>query len=670
MVSLKIRILLSAFLIFSPFFTILADDTIPSSFEDFTLDEVVVKSKGVKKLNFGATDSELITAVELTRAACCNLGESFSTNPSVDVNYADAATGAKQIKLLGLSGTYVQLLNENTPAMRGIAANYGLDYIPGPWIQSIQVSKGASSVKNGFESITGQINVELHKPQLPKKLNLNAYFDSDGKLEFNAAGNLHFGQRWSGALLVHGANSFWTHDANDDGFVDMPKVKRLSLVNRWAYMGERYVFQIYAKGLLEKRTSGQIGKHSSHLADPYVIDIFSKRLELFTKNAYIISKENDVNIALILSGSVQDLNSNFGLKLYDALQYDGYASLMFERKWTEMHALSVGLSYQYDAYRQHYRLLADESSPLKDYTHEGVNGLYGQYTLNLDDKFIAMGGLRYDYSSLYGSFVTPRIHLRYNPSDLWSLHGSAGMGYRSPHPLAEFNYLLASSRNWQLPEKLRMEKGFNTGLGFTFTSTIADRAITVSSEYYFTKFFNQLAADLDQPHTVRLTTDSKGYSHNVQAEVTVDPIDDLTVTAAYRFTDVMVNYGTGYQRKPLTSRHKGLITIGYSPFIGKWQFDATFTVNGGGVMPSPYITADGKPSWQEKYPAFCGLNLQITRNFRFWSIYLGGENLTNYRQKNPIIDATDPWGKDFDATMVWGPLQGAMVYFGVRINLQ
>lgn len=666
----KIKYFISIALL-SPVYVFAQSDTISYDVDDFVLDELVVRSKGTSKLNFGASNSELITAVELTRAACCNLGESFSTNPSVDVNYSDAATGAKQIRLLGLSGTYVQMLTENVPGFRGVASPYALDYLPGPWIQSIQVSKGASSVKNGFESITGQINIEIKKPQLDKSLNINSYFDSDGRLEVNASGNLHLGPKWSGGILLHATNSFWVHDGDDDGFVDMPKIQRISLINRWAYLGEKYVFQISAKGLLERRQSGQIGNHFSHIPNPYVIDIHSKRLELFTKNAFIIEKESDTNVALILSADLQDLSSSFGLKFYDALQYDSYSSLMFEKKWMEKHSFSAGLSFQYDDYRQHYRLVpfGEIGDVLRDYSHEGVTGLYGQYTFNYEDKVLMMGGLRYDYSSLYGSFVTPRIHLRFNPYEILSFHASAGTGRRSPHPMAEFNYLLASSRNFILPEKLRMEVGTNAGIGFTWSPQIGENNLTVSGEYYYTRFKHQLTADLNHPYLVVISADSKGFSHNFQIEISIDPFEDMSVTAAYRYTDLRVNYGEGYVLKPLTSSQRGLLTVGYRPFMGKWQFDATLSVNGGGHMPTPYPIADGKLSWSETYPAFCRLNLQVTRNFRHWSVYLGGENLTNYRQKNPIMDAGDPWGPDFDATMVWGPLTGAMAYIGVRVNL-
>ena len=639
--------------------------------DDVMLEEYIVKGDATKKLKFNAGNTELITSVELTRAACCNLGESFTTNPSVDVDYSDAATGAKQIKLLGLSGSYVQMLGENIPNFRGLAAPYGLGYVAGPWLQSIQVSKGASSVKNGFESITGQINIEMKKPQNDQQLNVNAYGDSDGKVEINATGNLHLGDKWSGGLLIHGENSFWSHDGNDDGFIDMPKIKQVSLMNRWAYLGLNYVFQVAAKGILEKRESGQIAHHSAHLSNPYIIDLDTKRIELFTKNAYIYDKENDGNIALIASGSLHDLTSSYGYKAYNAFQSEAYLSLMYERKWEQLHSLSAGLSFQYDNYHQHYRTVQDAESPLlRDYSHEGVSGAYAQYTLNLDGKFIGMAGIRYDYSSLYKSFITPRMHLRFNPNDDWSIHASIGTGRRSPHPLAEFSYLLASSRKIYFPDKLKMEQGFNTGLGASFTRYFDFRKWTLSAEYYYTYFSSQLAADLNvSPFAVYINSDSRSRSHAFLVELSGDVIEDFTLTAAYRYTGVKVDYGNGFINKPFLSPHKGLLTASYAPLMGIWQFDATFVINGGGDMPTPYKLEDGNTSWNATFPTYCTLNLQITRNFRHWSVYIGGENLTNYRQKNPIINASDPWGKGFDATMIWGPLNGAMAYIGFRYNI-
>ena len=296
----------------------------------------------------GVGNTELISTKELLRAACCNLGESFTTNPSVDVNYADAATGAQQIRLLGLSGAYVQMLTENIPNYRGLAQPYALGYIPGPWMQSIQVSKGASSVKNGYESITGQINVEFKKPQATPFADANLYVNSDEKVEANLGANLKLSDKWSTALLGHYELSAKAHDDNGDGFADMPKMQQGSLVSRWAYMGDAYMFQAAVKGLKEHREGGQ-NVHGHTMAErPYLIDISNERYEAFAKNAFILNPERMTNIALILSGSVHHERSLYGDKRYNADQRTGYASLMFETDFDQHHSISTGLSLNHD----------------------------------------------------------------------------------------------------------------------------------------------------------------------------------------------------------------------------------------------------------------------------------------------------------------------------------
>ncbi len=645
-------------------------DSVP----DVEINEVVVsvRQPGQRKLRSTVENTDLISASELRRAACCNLGESFTSNPSVDVSYSDAATGSKQIKLLGLSGTYVQMMTENIPNFRGAASPYGLGYIAGPWIQSIQISKGASSVKNGYESITGQINVEMLKPQTDQSLSVNGYADHMGKAELNATGNIHVDSKWSTGLLLHGENTFAAHDNNGDGFIDLPKTRQLSAMNRWAYFSDSYIFQAGVKFLAEKRQSGQDDMHSGHTAtDLYKIDIDTRRWEAFAKNAYIFDQANNTNVALILSGSFHDQSSDYGHKLYDVTQKNLYVSLMFERSYGSYHSISTGLSFNYDHFDQTYRLsnVANTAdNRLKEI--ENVPGAYAQYTLDIDKRIIAMAGLRYDYSSIFGSMLTPRFHVKYNPMNQLSLHASAGRGYRNPHRLADFSYLLASARRVIIDPVDKQESAWNFGGGASSNLQLFDRELTLSGEYYYTRFKNQAIVDLDSdPHAAHLTYNAgKSFSHTVQIEMTYQPFKDFTLSAAYRYTDVKENYGLGLVAKPLTSKSKGLFTIGYTPMMGIWQFDATLAINGGGRMPTAYTTSAGQSSWNATYKAYPLLNMQVTRNFRHWAIYIGGENLTNYRQKNPIIDAGNPWGENFDATMVYAPIHGALAYIGFRYS--
>lgn len=662
------------------------NDTIHVNGRDETLDivlregvelsevNVVSRKLGTMKLRGSVMNEDMISSAELTRAACCNLGESFVTNPSVDVTYSDAATGAKQIKLLGLSGTYVQMMTENIPNFRGVAAPYGLGYVPGPWMQSIQVSKGSASVKNGYEAITGQINVEFKKPQLPEAdwLSVNLFGSTTNRYEANADATVKLSKRWSTSLLAHYENETKAHDSNDDGFADIPQVKQYNVWDRWAYMGDRYVFQAGIKALSEDRNSGQVSHGGSHSADPYKISIGTDRYEAFTKNAYIFDKEKNTNLALILSGSLHKQDAVYGRKLYDVDQHNAYASLLFETELGKRHSLSAGLSFNYDSYNQHYRLTNDAEQPLtRQFVKEAVPGAYVQYTYNLDGKLILMGGIRGDRSSEYGYFVTPRFHVKYNPNEYAHFRLSAGKGYRTNHVLAENNYLLASSRRIDIARNLDQDEAWNYGASASFYVPLFGKTLNLNAEYYYTDFLKQVVVDMDtDPHAVLFyNLGGRSYSQGFQVEATYPFFPGFTLTAAYRWTDAKTTYDGQLREKPLTGKYKGLLTASYQTPLGLWQFDATLQLNGGGRMPTPYEQGDGAWSWEHRYNGFEQLSAQVTRYFRNWSVYVGGENLTNFKQKNPIIDASDPWGSNFDATMVWGPMHGAKAYVGVRFNI-
>lgn len=662
------------------------NDTIRVNGSDETLDivlhegmelsevNVVSRKPGTVKLRGSVTNEDMISSAELSRAACCNLGESFVTNPSVDVSYSDAATGARQIKLLGLSGTYVQMMTENIPNFRGTASPYGLGYVPGPWMQSIQVSKGSSSVKNGYEAITGQINVEFKKPQLPEAdyCSANLFASSASRYEANADATLKLSKRWSYAVLMHYENETKAHDGNGDGFADIPCVEQYNLWNRWAYMGDRYVFQGGYKIISEKRNSGQVGHGGTKPEDPYLIGIRTWRHEIFTKNAYIFNKEKNTNVALILSGSLHRQDASFGRKIYDVDQYNAYASLLFETEFDKRQSLSAGLSFNYDSYDQRYRLENDrETAPLKDFTDESVPGAYVQYTCNWDDKLVLMGGIRADHAGGHGYFVTPRFHVKYNPNEYLNFRLSAGKGYRTNHVLAENNFLLASSRRISIAGNLDRDEAWNYGASVAAYIPLCGKTLNLNAEYYYTDFRKQVVTDMDtDPHAVLFyNLQGRSYSQVVQAEASYPFFRGFTFTAAYRRTDAKTNYNGKLMEKPLTGKYKGLLTASYQTPLGLWQFDVTLQWNGGGRMPAPYEREDGSLSWQRRYGSFGQLSAQVTRYFRQWSVYVGGENLTNFKQKNPVIAADDPWGDCFDATLVWGPVHGARVYAGVRYRL-
>lgn len=638
---------------------------------------IVSRKMGTMKLRGSVLNQDMISGEELCRAACCNLGESFTTNPSVDVSYSDAATGAKQIKLLGLSGTYVQMLTENIPNYRGAAAPYGLGYVPGPWMQSIQVSKGTSSVKNGYEALTGQINVEFKKPNAEEAdwVSANLFASTSNRYEANADASVKLSDRWSTMLLAHYENETKAHDANNDGFVDIPRVEQYNLFNRWTYMSDKYVFIGGVKALNEERLGGQDSHNSSDNHDDlYEVSVRTDRYEAFAKNAFILNKEKNTNLALILSGTLHSQDAVYGRKLYDVDQQNAYASLMFETEFTPLHSLSAGLSYNYDGYDQRYRLTNQETEGrLKVFDRESVAGAYAQYTFNWHDKLTFMAGLRGDHSNLHGFFVTPRTHLKYAPNEYINFRLSAGKGYRTNHVLAENNFLMASSREVVVVDNLEQEEAWNYGASVSTYLPLVGKTLNVNAEFYYTDFLHQVVSDMDSnPHQIIFgNLDGRSYSKVFQVEASYPFFTGFTLTAAYRVTDAKTSYGGKLLEKPLTSKYKGLLTASYQTELGLWQFDATLQLNGGGRMPTPYSLTDASqtPSWEARYNGFEQVSAQVTRYFRNWSIYIGGENLTNFKQKNPIVDASNPWGPRFDSTMIWGPVHGVKGYIGLRVNL-
>ena len=653
--------------------------------EDFEIEEVTVvqRKKGTVKSRTEAFDTQKINGEELCRAACCNLSEAFETNASVDVAYSDAATGAKQIRLLGLSGTYVQLIQENTPAVRGLAQNFGLEYIPGPWMNSIQVSKGTSSVINGYEATSGQINVELLKPQTQNPLSLNLMFNSELMAEANIMGGWQLKPHLYTGVLAHYTGGFMGMDGNHDSFADMPKTQNANLANRWFYKHENYTFQAFVRGLYDRRRGGQL---SDTIANPYHINLNTWRVEGFMKNGYVFDEESGSSVAVITAVSYHNLANTYGVRDWKADQLNAYLNAIYQGNFEgggevdNDHRLSAGLSLNVDNYHETLNILTDKMDRL-----EITPGIFAEYSLKYEEMLSLVAGVRADYSTRYGFFVTPRANIRYTPFEWWTLRGSVGMGYRSPNAIADNAFILPSSRILHIqPSDIQQERAVNAGLSTTFYIPMGSKELQLSAEYYYTHFINSLIVDLDQdPHAVYIYNQkdldgAKSFAHSAQIEASMEVLRGWTWTAAFRWTDVrQTTIGAdGIARlrpKALTNRFKGVITTSYQTPLKKWQFDVTAQFNGISRMPDGFIAYGdmlggyGTPKPVTWYPQ---LMAQITKYFRTCSLYLGAENMTNFRQDSPIIDSFNPYGPDFDASMVCAPTTGWKVYLGFRYDLE
>ena len=610
--------------------------------------------------------TEVITISGLQSLACCNLSESFENSATVDVGFADAVSGAKRIQMLGLAGVYSQLLFENLPGIRGLSSAYGLTYIPGTWMESIQISKGTSSVLNGYESTTGQINIEYKKPQRSETLFLNLFANSEGRIEANMNSAFELNETWSTMLLGHVSTQQVKIDHNGNSFLDVPLGTQVNFMNRWNHEEEesRHI-QFGLHVLSDERSGGQKFFDSSAdrgTTNAYGIGVETLRLQGFFKAGFYMPNTLQSSIGIMGVVTYHDQNSFFGLNSYEGQQKSLYSNITYQALLGSTdHKINTGISYMLDEYNEQF------NDTLLSRT-ESVPGLFSEYTWNYPDRFTLILGLRADHHNLHDWFITPRIHFRYHLGENGTLRGSAGKGYRTANVFSENSAIMASSRQLIFAEEFRAEEAWNYGLNYTHVIPLdEERAITFSADYYRTDFMNQIVADLDQSFSrvVFYNLDGKSYSNSFQADLTVQPFAGFEIYTAYRLDDVKTTINGKLVEAPLTSRYKGLLTLSYATRYEKWKFDMTNQLNGPVRIPD---TSENPEQYRRPghSPVYYILHAQITRKFRNMDIYFGSENLTNFRQHNPIIAADDPFGSYFDSSLIWGPFMGRMFYAGMR----
>jgi len=503
------------------------------------LKEVVVTGTSLSKYinDLDARPTEIITSKELLKAACCNLSESFTTNASVDVQFQDAVTGAKQIQLLGLAGIYTNIMFENIPTLKGVTNTFGLGYVPGPWMTSISVSKGAGSVVNGYESITGQINLDYKKPDDIERYYFNAFQSSHFKTDLNANTAVQLSENLSTLLLAHTDFVTKTFDDNMDSFADQPEVKQFNFLNRWNYHSfTGYESQFGVQVINEKRNAGQISEtHSgSHSGHPYDINIDTERYEVYAKNGYVFNDEPYNRMGLILNGQYQNQNSLFGLREYNSHLRSFYTNLLFETKTRdEVHSVTLGGSYVFDQYDEKF-------NGINYFRKESRPGIFAEYNYSPLPQLSVVPGVRVDFHNLYGTFFTPRMHVKYGFDDNTTLRISGGKGYRSVNLLAENLNYLASSRQFVAINNPTYEEGWNYGFNLTRFFSINNRELRITADYYRTDFIKQTVVDIDSDvRQVRFyDLDGKSYSNNYQVELAYELFQRLDLSAALRYSDV------------------------------------------------------------------------------------------------------------------------------------
>ncbi len=644
------------------------------------LDEVVVEKKkdAVEKAFFTAQNVITVNSEELLKAACCNLSESFETNPAIDVNFNDALTGTKQIQMLGLTSPYLLIAQENIPMVRGASQAYGLTFTPGTWVESIQITKGAGSVTNGYESISGQINTELQKPLLDVPVFVNGYANLNGRLELNTHLNTKLSDKWSTGFYIHGNRRDVEVDNNDDGFLDIPLANQINIMNRWQYQNLKkgWVSFINVRFLNDEKQVGQSDFNPDtdrFTTNAWGSEIDTRRFDSSVKLGYVFPELPFQSFGFQASYSNHAQESFYGFNVYDIDHESVYSNFLFNSIiGNTKHKFTTGISFAYDGY--------DELVNTQRFNRTDQSlGAFFEYSYTNLEKLSLTAGVRVDTHNRLGTFFTPRLHVRYTPWERASLRGSFGVGRRAANIFAENQKLFASSRTIQLNGNggnvygFDGEKAINFGFGFLQRFTWLNRPGSFSADFYRTDFQNQVVVDWENPREVTFSNlDGESFANSLQVELNHEILPSLELRMAYKYYDVQTTFQTGQLQTPLLAKHRYFANLGYTTTPkengAQWRFDYTLHTVGQQRLPSTTSNPQGFQlgDFSEGYSL---MNTQITKVFsRKFEWYVGGENLTNFRQDNPVLGAQDPFGTNFDTSIVFAPILGRMVYTGFRFK--
>jgi outer membrane receptor for ferrienterochelin and colicin len=647
------------------------------------LEEVQVKAtqKGLKKSLKGTANTTLVTSKELLKAACCNLAESFETNPSIDVNFSDALTGTKQIKMLGLTSPYIMITEENVPSVRGASQAFGLSFTPGTWVDNIQITKGAGSVVNGYESISGQINTELLKPMNDIPFFLNAYGSTDSRFELNTHFNKKLSDKWATSLFVHGNARVSKNDMNNDGFLDNPLGKQINVANRWQYANAEtgWVSFFNFRFMKDEKQTGELDfdkdKHK-FTTTFWGSEINSERFDFTSKVGYVWKEMPFQSIGFQNAFTNHNQQSYFGLNQYDIKQQSYYSNLIFNSIISNtMHKFSTGLNFMYDKYSEYINTF--DVSRI-----DNSVGAFFEYTFDNNDKLSYVLGGRMDYHNRLGAFFTPRFHLKYNAFGNSVFRISAGRGKRAANIFAENQNLFASSRTISIMGTkgevygLNPEIAWNYGVSFTQKFKLFSKSADLTIDFYRTDFQNQVVVDVMQSPQELLFYDLQGksFANSLQIDFNIELIKHFNLRTAYKYFDISTEYLSGSYQRPLQAKHRFFANLEYETHIKdkgqQWKFDYTFNWLGKQQLPNT-ATNPEVDRLLEFSPSFAVMNAQITRTFSStFEMYVGGENIGNYRQDKAVLGSDNPFGPNFDTSIVYAPVFGQMYYAGIRFKIK
>lgn len=646
--------------------------------EDATLAEVKIIAKGqATRFANEPAKVEVLGVREIQRAACCSLAGCFSTNSNVDANVTNVVTDAKELRILGLAGVYNQVLVDGMPLIQGLAFPYGPGGYPGTMIEKIFVTKGANSVLQGFESISGQINMEFHSPENAPRLFLNTFANSFGESQYNV-NYLVKKPTWSNLSVAHLTLPATIIDRDGDGFRDIVKTNRTSLYNRWSYdnpENPKWRTTIGMRYLAEEREGGSTQfNRDIHLGTSlaYGQNVDIQHGEIYAKTNLIVSEKSSV--ILLSSAFAHKQEAYFGVKKYLGKQFNLTSAIYVDHYYGgQNHNIKFGFSHRHNKLKEDIKFM--EAVPFLNYegayfTNYDIPGIFAENKLTFS-KFTILTGLRADQFAHFGWKLTPRFLIRANLSPDTDIRFNAGKGFRWAHIFSENANLLAGNRSLILAKDLAPEEAINVGLNFIKTIHWKEINITLSGDAYLTFFQNQIFPDYDTEVNTAIVQNffGKSISKSFQLENKWIFTQQFDIKLAYNYLEVYREVESLRQDLPFIPKHKWTANTSYSTPGDQWQIDLTWRLIGNKRLPSTLNYPDQykQPSSSDPYQQW---DLQLTHRWSNFQIYGGVENIFDFRQEFPILGYDQPFGNFFDPAFNWGPTKGREFYLGLRYSLK
>ena len=664
--------------------------------QDSSLEAITIKFKEKSSsLSLLSSANVLkISSEELLKAACCNLAESFETTPSIDVNFSDAISGRKQINMLGLASPNILISVENIPSIRGALNAYGLTFIPGTWIESVQIAKGSGSIVNGYESVSGQINAELLKPMSDIKFFANAYYNSMERFELNTHYSTKLTEKIDYGLYLHADKKDNRDDHNNDNFGDAPTGQQINILNRFQYTnaikGLVGFFDINYVG--DERVYGEIDYFDPviipgpHVNDSWGGSADSNIIRSTLKFGYVDPEITYRSLGLQLSYSNVDQGADFGNSFHDTRHTSFYSNLVYNSIIGDTRSkIKTGISFAYDNYDESVNNLNTSFFDL-DRTEKSI-GAYFEYNYDNLDNLNLSAGIRYDNHNIIGNFISPRLHVRYQVLPKTTIKMSAGKANRIANLFSENQKLFYSSRLISFSSAdassefmsynyfdMKPEVAWNYGASIIQSFKLFGKDSQLIIDYYITDFESRVVVDWESPSNILFyNLVGRSFAKSFQAQFSYSLANSIDLLFAYKNTNAKTDYISGRLQNPLTPSNRFFLNLSYdgpsNEKSRKWKFDVTYNHLGKQRIPSTIQNPEifRLDPFSSKLDL---INSQITRVFSdSFEVYLGVENLTNYKQNDGIISNSDPFGQYFDATMIYGPVSGRMSYLGLRYKI-